>query len=217
MSEVQRLPGTHEEVVELKKLLNDNGWKTQDYLELKAGEDQVKSMKSPKVFHIATHGFFQPAIEENNIFAGLNESKAYDNPLLRSGLLMAGAGDILNESAYNYNSQSGILTAYEAMNLNLDQTDLVVLSACETGLGEMEAGEGVYGLQRAFLVAGAKTIIMSLFKVSDEATQQLMVKFYQKWITTGDKRRAFIDAKKEIRNEYRDPIYWGPFVMIGLD
>ncbi|MEQ8534355.1 MAG: CHAT domain-containing protein, partial [Imperialibacter sp.] len=111
MSEVQRIPGTHEEVVELKKLLSDNGWKTQDYLEMKAGEDQVKLMKSPKVFHIATHGFFQPAIEENNIFAGLNESKAYDNPLLRSGLLMAGAGDILNESAYNYNSQSGILTA----------------------------------------------------------------------------------------------------------
>ncbi len=217
MGNVQRLPGTREEVVELEKLLSDNGWKTQDYLEIAAAEDQVKLMKSPKVFHIATHGFFQPAVEENNIFAGLNQAKAYDNPLLRSGLLMAGAGDILNESAFNYNSESGILTAYEAMNLNLDQTDLVVLSACETGLGEMEAGEGVYGLQRAFLVAGAKTIIMSLFKVSDEATQELMIKFYQKWITSGDKRKAFIDAKKEIRNEYRDPIYWGPFVMIGLD
>ena len=217
MSEVQRLPGTRAEVVELEKLLRENGWKTQDYLELKAGEDQVKLMQSPKVFHIATHGFFQPAVQENNIFAGLNEAKAYDNPLLRSGLLMAGAGDILNESAYNYNSESGILTAYEAMNLNLDQTDLVVLSACETGLGEVEAGEGVYGLQRAFLVAGAKTIIMSLFKVSDEATQELMIKFYQKWIATGDKRKAFVDAKKEIRNEYRDPIYWGPFVMIGLE
>ena len=137
--------------------------------------------------------------------------------MLKSGLLLTGAGDILNETRFNYNVDNGILTAYEAMNLNLDQTDLVVLSACETGLGEVEAGEGVYGLQRAFLVAGAKTIIMSLFKVSDEATQQLMVKFYRKWLETGDKRQAFIDAKKEIRNEYRDPIYWGPFVMIGLD
>jgi CHAT domain-containing protein len=97
----------------------------------------------------------------------------------------------------------------------LDQTELVVLSACETGLGELEAGEGVYGLQRSFLVAGAQAVIMSLFKVSDEVTQQLMVRFYQKWLETGDKRQAFIDAKKEIRNEYPDPIYWGPFVMIG--
>ncbi|MEO1256377.1 MAG: CHAT domain-containing protein, partial [Bacteroidota bacterium] len=146
-----------------------------------------------------------------------NETAAYDNPLLKTGLLLSGAGDILNQTQFNYNVDNGILTAYEAMNLNLDQTDLVVLSACETGLGEVQAGEGVYGLQRAFLVAGARTIVMSLFKVSDEATQQLMIKFYRKWIETGDKRQAFIDAKKEIRNEYRDPIYWGPFVMIGLD
>lgn len=217
MSEIQRLPGTRQEVIELKKLLIDNGWKIQDYLETLAAEDQVKQIDNPRVFHVATHGFFQPSQVESDIFAGLNEAKAYDNPLLRSGLMLAGAGDILNKGAYNYNLESGILTAYEAMNLNLDQTDLVVLSACETGLGEVEAGEGVFGLQRAFLVAGAKTIIMSLFKVSDDATQELMVKFYQKWITTGDKRKAFIDAKKEIRTEYIDPIYWGPFVMIGLD
>jgi len=217
MDEVQRLPGTRAEVVELKKLLTDAGWKTKDYLDGLAAEGEVKKIDNPRVFHIATHGFFQPAVVESNIFAGLNEAKAYDNPLLRSGLMLAGAGDILNQSAYNYNIESGILTAYEAMNLNLDRTDLVVLSACETGLGEVEAGEGVYGLQRAFLVAGAKTIIMSLFKVSDEATQELMVKFYEKWLATGDMRKAFIDAKKEIRNEYQDPIYWGPFVMIGLE
>lgn len=217
MSEIQRLPGTRQEVIDLKRLLIANGWKIQDYMEIQAGEDQVKKIDNPKVFHVATHGFFQPAQVEKDIFAGLNEAKAYDNPLLRSGLMLAGAGDILNQSAYNFNLESGILTAYEAMNLNLDKTDLVVLSACETGLGEMEAGEGVYGLQRAFLVAGAKTIIMSLFKVSDDATQELMVKFYEKWITTGDKRKAFIDAKKEIRTLYQDPIYWGPFVMIGLD
>ena len=112
---------------------------------------------------------------------------------------------------------NGILTAYEAMNLNLDYTDLVVLSACETGLGDVSAGEGVYGLQRAFLVAGAKTLIMSLFKVSDEATQKLMVLFYQKWLQTGDKRQAFIDAKKELRNEFKDPIFWGAFIMIGIE
>jgi CHAT domain-containing protein len=91
------------------------------------------------------------------------------------------------------------------------------LSACETGLGEVEAGEGVFGLQRSFLVAGAKTIIMSLFKVSDDATQKLMLKFYNKWLQTGDMRKSFIDAKKEIRSDFVDPIYWGPFVMIGFN
>ena len=96
------------------------------------------------------------------------------------------------------------------------ETDLVVVSACETGLGEVLGGEGVYGLQRSFVEAGAKTLVMSLFKVSDEATEKLMVSFYGKWLDTGDKRQAFIDAKKEIRNEYKDPIYWGAFVMIGI-
>jgi CHAT domain-containing protein len=92
-----------------------------------------------------------------------------------------------------------------------------VLSACETGLGKLEAGEGVYGLQRAFLVAGAKILIMSMFKVDDEATQKLMLKFYQKWLNTGNMRESFMEAKKELRVDYPEPIYWGAFIMIGLD
>ena len=214
---VGQLPGTQEEVKELKSLLRGNGWVTKEYLNEEAVEDVVKKIDNPKIFHIATHGFFQPELELNAEDLALNENLAAENPLLKTGLLLAGAGDILNQTTSNYNIEDGILTAYEAMNLNLDKTDLVVLSACETGLGELEAGEGVYGLQRAFLVAGARTIIMSLFKVSDEATQKLMVKFYNKWLETGNKRESFIQAKKEIRQEYTDPIYWGPFIMIGLD
>lgn len=145
------------------------------------------------------------------------DSKAIQNPLLRTGLLLSGAGDLLDKTAYNYNLENGILTAYEAMNLNLDQTELVVLSACETGLGELTYGEGVYGLQRAFLVAGAKVLIMSMFKVDDTATQKLMTNFYKKWLETGKMRESFVSAKKELRNEYRDPIFWGSFIMIGLD
>jgi CHAT domain-containing protein len=214
---ISDLPGTKAELEELEDLLNRKGWTVDAKTELAADEPSIKSISNPRIFHVATHGFFQDSKKVASAKDELNEASTFDNPLLKTGLLLAGAGDILNETKYNYNIDNGILTAYEAMNLNLDQTDLVVLSACETGLGELEAGEGVYGLQRAFLVAGARTIIMSLFKVSDEATQQLMVKFYRKWIETGDKRQAFIDAKKEIRNEYKDPIYWGPFIMIGLD
>lgn len=214
---ISSLPGTKREIQELNELLGRKGWETELYTEVQATEKTIKTVSNPRIFHVATHGFFKEETKTAKLDQEFDASAAYENPLLKTGLLLSGAGDILNETRFNYNVNNGILTAYEAMNLNLDKTDLVVLSACETGLGEIEAGEGVYGLQRAFLVAGARTIIMSLFKVSDDATQQLMVKFYRKWIETGDKRQSFIDAKKEIRNEYFQPIYWGPFVMIGID
>lgn len=217
---IAQLPGTKKEVEELKELFLADGWSTNYFLEKNATEDQVKLLNSPKVFHVATHGFFESGagpLEASIVDLSENEFQAYQNPLFRSGLMLTGAGDVLAQSAYNFNVASGILTAYEAMNLNLDYTELVVLSACETGLGEQQAGEGVYGLQRAFLVAGARTLIMSLFKVNDEATQQLMVKFYRNWLQTGDKRQAFIAAKKELRDTYQHPIYWAAFVMIGLD
>ncbi|MFM7195309.1 MAG: CHAT domain-containing protein, partial [Bacteroidota bacterium] len=108
-------------------------------------------------------------------------------------------------------------TAYEAMSLNLDQTDLVVLSACETGAGEISNGEGVYGLQHAFLVAGAKMLIMSLFKVDDDATQSLIRNFYERWLQTGNMRLSLINAKKDVRKELPDPLDWGSFMMIGLE
>ncbi|WP_296618411.1 CHAT domain-containing protein [Marivirga sp.] len=213
--QISDLPGTKKEVNELTKLFSQYNWTTSKYMDTEASEETVKEINSPSVFHIATHGFFTEK-EDRNPGNSFNKNELSDNPLLNTGLLLKGAGDVLAKTRFNYNIEPGILTAYEAMNLNLDKTDLVVLSACETGLGEVHGGEGVFGLQRSFLVAGAKTLVMSLFKVSDEATEKLMVSFYEKWLETGDKRQAFIDAKKEIRNEYKDPIYWGAFVMIGI-
>ncbi|HLF34144.1 MAG TPA: CHAT domain-containing tetratricopeptide repeat protein [Cyclobacteriaceae bacterium] len=216
---ISDLPGTAAEIVELNKILVTDGWKTKDYLYDSATETNLKGITNPEIFHIATHGFFtsEKSIKSELEGIAISDYEALENPLLRTGLLLSGAGDLLASTTFNYNFESGILTAYEAMNLNLDNTKLVVLSACETGLGDVEVGEGVYGLQRAFLVAGARTLIMSLFKVSDEATQKLMVTFYDNWLRTGNERQAFVEAKKEIRNEFRYPIYWGAFVMIGLD
>ena len=212
------LPGTEREVNELKSLLMNKGWKTEQFTENKATEEKVKELNNPKIFHIATHGFYSPATEtrlEEEMTSSQNQMS--ENPLLKSGLLLTGAGDILMKTSYNYNIDNGVLTAYEAMNLNLDRTDLVVLSACETGLGEISQGEGVYGLQRAFLVAGAKMLIMSIFKVDDEATQKLILNFYERWLATNNMRKSFIEAKKDLRKEYPDPIYWGSFMMIGLE
>ena len=215
---VGQLPGTEKEITELTRLLIDNDWATDTYLQGQAREEQVKEVDNPKVFHIATHGFFTPEEETNNLLISSDDDlKAVKNPLLRTGLLLSGAGDLLDKTDHNYNLESGILTAYEAMSLNLDQTDLVVLSACETGLGDLTVGEGVYGLQRAFIVAGAQTLIMSMFKVNDEATQKLMVNFYKKWLETGNKRESFVAAKKELRNDFAEPIYWAAFIMIGVD
>jgi tetratricopeptide (TPR) repeat protein len=205
------LPGTKTEVDKIAGILTEKGWEVKNYTGSSALEENIKESYKPRLLHVATHGFFQPDTTKGS------------NPLLRSGLMLAGEGNTL-KGEKNETGEDGILTAYEAMNLNLDNTDLVVLSACETGLGEIKNGEGVYGLQRAFKVAGAKSIIMSLWKVSDQATQELMVSFYRNWLgnavgasaqTANSKRSAFLKAQKELKAKYPDPYYWGAFVMVG--
>ena len=213
---VVALEGTEEEVKYLGNYLSKNQWKSNLLLNDKATEEAIKQVNNPTVFHIATHGFYVEERENNELddIAG----KAVKNPLLRSGLLLRNGGQLIqNSQVYEYNKEDGILTAYEAMNLNLDNTDLVVLSACETGLGEIKPGEGVFGLQRAFTVAGADNIIISLFKVSDEATKEFMILFYEKWVGGLSKRVAFQEAKKELMKKYENPKLWGAFLMIGVE
>lgn len=203
------LPGSKVEVEAINKILLASGYKTSLKEEKSASESAIKSLKGPQLMHIATHGYFLADEEQGGLEEGRN------NPLLRSGLLLAGAAKS-NSQVDLASNDNGVLTAYEAMNLSLDGTDLIVLSACETGLGEVRAGEGVYGLQRAFLVAGANALIMSLWKVDDAATQQLMTNFYTNWTRLGNKQRAFKQAQLQLMTKYKQPYYWGAFVMMGM-
>jgi CHAT domain-containing protein/Flp pilus assembly protein TadD len=211
------LPGTKTEIDNISSILTNNKWKVNTHLGSVAVEEAIKSLMNPTILHIATHGMFLKDIEttEENIL-GMEVQRVKENPLLRSMLLLSGAENTLkNESSQYQQTDDGLLTAYEAMNLNLDKTELVVLSACETGLGEIKNGEGVYGLQRAFQQAGAKSVLMSLWKVNDEATQELMTTFYKEWVSGKTKREAFNTAQKKIRDKYKHPYYWGAFVMVG--
>lgn len=215
---IAQLPGTEKEVTQVQYMLKQKGYTTTEYIEGTASEENLKSINSPKVLYVATHGFYRPTTQATmqDELAG-SEAALLQNPLMRSGLLLKGAGDLLGKTNYNFNMENGILTAQEAMSLNLDKTLVVIASACETGLGDLEAGEGVQGLQRAFLVAGSSFLIISMFKVDDDATQKLMVSFWQKYLNNGNMRQSFIDAKKELRTDYPEPIYWGAFMLIGLD
>lgn len=213
------LPGTKVEIDGINKILTGSGYKVSKREQKEASEGSLKSVKGPSLMHIATHGYFLADADlKGNDAMGVNAENAKNNPLLRSGLILSGVpapGQDKTSSDLQSND-NGVLTAYEAMNLSLEGTDLIVLSACETGLGDVRAGEGVYGLQRAFLVAGANALIMSLWKVDDAATQQLMTNFYTNWTKNGNKQKAFKQAQLQLMTKYKEPYYWGAFVMMGM-
>jgi len=220
LAQLPPLPGTQKEVEMIKSLLKKHYWQVNEYTEKSAKEEIVKKAYNPYILHLATHGYF---IEDNAITTedtrsfGIEQVRAYKNPLLRSGLLFAGADKTILDlnTTDNKDKDDGILNAFEAMVLNLDKTELVVLSACQTGLGEIKNGEGVYGLQRSFQMAGAKSVITSLWEVSDEGTQDLMSAFYKYWLQSGNKHDAFRKARSEIKEKYKYPFYWGAFVLVG--
>ncbi len=218
-SNLAELPGTKIEADSITKILKSKNWKVNEHLQAQATEEAIKKIQNPKILHIATHGFFLQDVDDNaSVVMGMQAKIAKENPLLRSGLMMAGSAAIARDSMVDNTTDDGILTAYEAANMNLTQTDLVVLSACETGLGEMKNSQGVYGLQRAFMVAGAKSVIMSLWVVDDFATQELMSNFYREWIkdpSAENRQKAFRVAQLKLKEKFPDPYYWGAFVMVG--
>ena len=223
LSEAERetimpLPGTRVEIEKISGELGKKKWEVKKYLGIEALEEAIKTVKSPTVLHIATHGKFLRDVEinrEERVLGGMEKQRISENPLLKSFLFFAGSENTLFNKETNRNTDDGLLTAYEAQNLYLEGTDLVVLSACETGLGEVKNGEGVYGLQRAFIQAGAKSLIMSLWTVNDRTTQELMVDFYRQWLSGKSKREAFTTAQQNLKSKYPGYYFWGAFVLIG--
>lgn len=212
---INALPGTRIEIETIDSLARLKNLRSIKLLGAEASEDNVKKIESPNILHIATHGFF---LADNTPSDDMYSMES--NPLMRSGLLLSGSeksflGDHINFNG-SLHAEDGILTAYEAMNLNLSNSDLVILSACETGLGDVKNGEGVYGLQRAFIIAGAKSILISLWKVDDNSTQELMILFYQNILNGIDKFEALNLAQKKLKEKYNLPYYWGAFVMSGI-
>ena len=171
---------------------------------------------SPRVLHVATHGFFFPDPKGEK---ASNEKpfKVSDNPLIRSGLVLAGGNHAWKTGKpLRPDLEDGILTAYEISQMNLSNTELVVLSACETGLGDLVGNEGVYGLQRAFKIAGARYLIMSLWQVPDFQTQVFMTTFYKHWLEGKmDIPEAFRTTQSELQAQYPGEAFkWAGFVLV---
>jgi CHAT domain-containing protein len=200
---LKSLPATQKELEEINGLLRKQQWGVEIYSDQQALEESIKRVRRPRVLHIATHGFFQP--DQERTFTELRGERpsGLEDPMLRSGLFFAGANRTLAGQPAAPDLEDGILTAYEVTGLNLQGTELVVLSACETGLGQVAAGEGVFGLRRALQVAGAEVVLMSMWSVPDRETQELMTGFYGKWLGGKEKHAALREAQLELRETVR--------------
>lgn len=208
------LPMTRQEGSIIAQLLERTGDLKVRYLESgDAHEAALKNLRlPPRVLHIATHAYFCPETERDVL----------SNPLLRSGLVLTGANQTIGQlDDDRTDGEDGILTALEISGLNLVGTELVVLSACQTGIGDLQSCEGVFGLRRAFQHAGARSIVMSMFDVPDETTPELMERFYENWLSGQSKAAALRNASLSILRERREkygsahPLFWGGFILSG--
>ncbi|MBL0268449.1 MAG: CHAT domain-containing protein [Chitinophagaceae bacterium] len=220
------LPGTADEVKKIRSVFEKSlppgeagQIITRTFTQKNATEENLKALsgQSPYVLHIATHGFFLPEprlkARSNNDFGNENSYNLADDPLLRSGLIFAGGNYAWSGKTPIEGIEDGIATAYEISQLNLSNTELVVLSACETALGDVKGSEGVFGLQRAFKMAGVKKMIVSLWQVPDKETAELMTAFYSYWLKGKTINEAFAQAQAEMRKKY-SPYYWAAFVLV---
>lgn len=206
------LPQTKEEVVEVGRILKDKNVKVTSYIGIEGTEESFLNMsgKAPKLLLVATHGFYYSTDHSTEI----DYLRGYTDAMSLTGFVMAGGNLAWSGRPLHEGVLGGILTANTISRMNLQGTELAVLSACQTGQGEVTP-EGVYGLQRAFKKAGVQTMIMTLWNVSDFVTKEFMTTFFTEFGRNGwKKRKAFNEAKRVIREKYPEPFYWAGFVMM---
>jgi CHAT domain-containing protein/Tfp pilus assembly protein PilF len=215
------LPGTRQEAETIHRLLPHS----QVLIGRAATKEALLKLTTPGVLHIATHGFFMgdddpPAgtrtVGNIGAVAEAGPSHRPADPLLRSGLVLAGAHAPETESGA-YRREDSLVTALELAGLDLWGTQLVVLSACDTGRGDVKLGQGVYGLRRSLVVAGAQTLVTSLWKVNDETTHQLMESYYRNLLAGQGRAEALRSAMRALRQKQLHPYFWAPFIAIGQD
>ena len=214
-----RLEATEKEAQEISSILNLSTERVK--LQNQANETLLKQVQSPHILHIATHGFFLDKSIETQFNVASNRMN--DNPLLRSGLALAGV-TVTSRFGEVQPENDGIFTAYEATFLDLVGTKLVVLSACDTGVGDISTGEGIYGLRRALVIAGSESQLISLWKVSDEGTKDLMVAYYEQLKQGAGRTNALHEIQRKMlrgklrgdnEKSYEHPYYWASFIPSG--
>ena len=204
----------------ITSLLNEKGVSTQEHIGAEPIEQVIRKMSgnSPDILLISTHGFFYNDIQEAKKVPYLQKRQNALNPMTTTGLILAN-GEMAWQGEQLEDDSDNILSSQEVASLNLSNTQLAVLSACETGLGASNM-EGVYGLQRGFKQAGVRSLCASLWSVNDLSTAQLMQSFFRQWLS-GKKgmtmQQAMITAMKEQRARTPEPYYWAPFVIYDAD
>lgn len=214
----QALEGSEMELLDLEKRFLSYNWEVQSFTKSDACEEAFKYAisDSSTILHIATHGFFfedYNKLPAGDFFRSTAKTNGFKNPLHRSGLILSGANNAWR-GLFNGNAiDDGILTSYEVALTDLSNIEMAVLSACETGVGEIKTGEGVYGLQRAFQIAGVDCLLMSLWTIPDYETIEFMNAFYSHWLENKNPQQAIKFAQKSMSSKHK-PFYWAGFVLV---
>ena len=208
----RELPGSKVEVERISEILNRSKFEVTPYTGVNGTEESFLSMhgKAPRILHLATHGFYYTPSKAEEV----DYLRGYSDAMSLSGLIMSGGNAAWLGEELPAGTLGGVLTANNIAHLDLSNTDMVVLSACQTGQGNATA-EGLYGLQRAFKKAGVGTMVMTLWSVSDKVATEFMIKFYESLVENDwDKHKAFEQTKSYIRTQHPDPYHWAAFVML---